>query len=120
MNEYILKIDLIHLNLLVSFIAQIFYNLKGDTLQFAIAALVILLMIVAIFILFFLVVIFGTIIDRERLISKKSKTDFPTIIVAHMLTALAGVSYLLGCLPTDIYILEYYNHFTIQIYYWKD
>ena len=22
--------------------------------------------------------------------------------------------------PTDIYILEYYNHFTIQIYYWKD
>ena len=53
-------------------------------------------MIVAIFILFSLVVIFGTIISRERIISKKSKTDFPTIIVIHVLNSLAGVSYLLG------------------------
>ena len=49
-----------------------------------------------IFIVISLIVIFGTIISRERIISKKGKTDFPTIVVAHVLTALAGVSYLLG------------------------
>ena len=76
--------------------AQLFYVSKRDSKQDGIAALIIVLLTVIIFIVISLVVIFGTIISRERIISKKGKTNFPTIVVAHVLTALAGVSYLLG------------------------
>ena len=58
--------------------------------------MIIELLSVVIFIIFSLVIIFATIASRERIIIKKSKTAFPTIVVAHVITALAGVSYLLG------------------------
>ena len=72
------------------------------------AALIIALLSVIIFIIFSLVIIFGTIASRERIILKKSKTAFPTIVVAHVITALAGVSYLLGNRIGIIF--AYYGH----------
>ena len=78
-------------------IAQIFYLLNTDMMEDGIISLlVIVLLIVVIYIIFSLVIIVGTIISRETIILKKSKTHFITIVVAHVLTALAGVSYLLG------------------------
>ena len=82
---------------MAGFIAQIFYLLNKDAREDGIIVLLVtVLLIVVIFIIFSLVIIFGTIIFRERIILKKSKTHFITIVVSYVLTALAGVSYLLG------------------------
>ena len=87
---------------------EILYLSKKDRKQDGMAALIIELLTVVIFIFFSLVIIFGTIVSRERIILKKSKTAFPTIVVAHVLTAIAGVSYLLGNRIGIIF--AYYGH----------
>ena len=95
-NEYILKIVVILLAILTAMMSQIFFLAQEDTKEGAIFALTVISMMLSIYITFALVIIIGTLMLRTKLLKKHTKAEYITIVVAYVMTALAGLFYLIG------------------------
>ena len=91
-----MKIVVILLAILAAMMSQIFFLVEEDTKQGAIFAFTVISMMLLIYIAFSCVVIIGTLVLRKKLLKKHTKAEYITIVVAHVMTALAGLFYLIG------------------------
>ena len=95
-NEYILKIFVILLAILTAMMSQIFFLAEEDSKEGAIFALTVISMMLLIYITFSFGVIIGTFVLRKKLLKKHTKAEYVTMVVAYVMTALAGLFYLIG------------------------